>query len=43
MRLDHIAYKPSELTGVIYEFIEREGVGFCRDSVKELMESTKRQ
>ena len=33
--------KPSELTGVIYEFINREGVGFCKDSVKELMESTK--
>jgi len=33
--------KPSELTGVIYEFINREGAGFCKDSVKELMESTK--
>ena len=33
--------KPSELTGVIYELISREGVGFCKDSVKNLMESTK--
>jgi len=33
--------KPSELTGVIYEFINREGAGFCKDSVKQLMESTK--
>jgi catechol 2,3-dioxygenase-like lactoylglutathione lyase family enzyme len=33
--------KPSELTGVIYELISREGDGFCKDSVKKLMESTK--
>jgi len=33
--------KPSELTGVIYEFIEREGQGFCRENVKDLMNSTK--
>lgn len=33
--------KPSELTGVIYEFIEREGQGFCKENVKSLMESTK--
>ena len=33
--------KPSKLTGVIYELISREGDGFCRDSVKSLMESTK--
>jgi len=33
--------KPSELTGVIYEFIEREGHGFCADNVKNLMISTK--
>ena len=32
--------KPSELTGVIYEFINREGAGFCKDSVKKLMQST---
>lgn len=32
---------PHPLTGVIYELIERDGVGFCRDNVKALMESTK--
>ena len=34
--------KPSYLTGVIYEFIERDesSKGFCRDNVKDLMEST---
>ena len=39
--LTQVFTKPSELTGVIYEFINREGAGFCEDSVKELMESTK--
>ena len=39
--LTQVFTKPSELTGVIYEFINREGVGFCKDSVKQLMESTK--
>lgn len=33
--------KPSELTGVIYEFIERGVHGFCKDNVKDLMNSTK--
>lgn len=33
--------KPSALTGVIYEFIEREGHGFCSENVKQLMESTR--
>lgn len=33
--------KPSELTGVIYEFIEREAHGFCKENVKDLMKSTK--
>ena len=32
--------KPSELTGVIYELISREGDGFCEDNVKNLMLST---
>ena len=34
--------KPSELTGMIYEFIERgkDSKGFCKDNVKDLMEST---
>jgi catechol 2,3-dioxygenase-like lactoylglutathione lyase family enzyme len=38
--LTQVFTKPSELTGVIYELISREGVGFCKDSVKNLMEST---
>ena len=33
--------QPSEITGVIYEFIEREGHGFCETNVRDLMESTK--
>ena len=33
--------KPSELTGVIYELINRKGEGFCKDNVKALMESTR--
>jgi catechol 2,3-dioxygenase-like lactoylglutathione lyase family enzyme len=33
--------KPSELTGVIYELINRTDKGFCEDNVKGLMESTK--
>lgn len=34
--------RPSELTGVIYEFIERDrkSQGFCKDNVRDLMEST---
>lgn len=28
-------------TGVIFEFIKREGQGFCKDNVKALMQSTK--
>ena len=38
--LTQVFTKPSELTGVIYEFIERETVGFCKDNVKDLMKST---
>lgn len=33
--------KPSALTGVIMEFIERGAHGFCSQNVKQLMESTK--
>ena len=33
--------KPSQLTGVIYELIERGKHGFCADNVKNLMTSTK--
>lgn len=39
--LTQVFSKPSELTGVIYELISREGDGFCKDSVRQLMESTK--
>ncbi|RDJ35177.1 MAG: hypothetical protein DWQ19_10155 [Crenarchaeota archaeon] len=39
--LTQVFTKPSELTGVIYEFIERGEHGFCKDNVKNLMESTK--
>jgi len=38
--LTQVFTKPSELTGVIYEFIERGAHGFCQDNVKQLMEST---
>lgn len=33
--------QPSALTGIIYEFIEREKHGFCQENVKDLMTSTK--
>lgn len=39
--LTQVFTKPSELTGVIYEFIERGEHGFCQDNVKDLMISTK--
>lgn len=38
--LTQIFSKPHKLTGVIFEFIERKGFGFCKDNVKELMKST---
>lgn len=38
--LTQVFTKPSELTGVIYEFINRGVHGFCKDNVKNLMEST---
>lgn len=40
--LTQIFTKPSELTGVIYEFIERKEFGFCKDNVKSLMSSTEK-
>ena len=40
--LTQVFTKPSELTGVIYELINRTGDGFCKDNVKGLMESTKK-
>lgn len=39
--LTQVFSKPSSLTGVVYEFIEREGFGFCKDNVIQLMNSTK--
>lgn len=38
--LTQVFTKPSVLTGVIYEFIERGRHGFCQDNVKDLMLST---
>lgn len=39
--LTQVFTKPHPITGLVYEFIQRHGdKGFCRDSVKELMEST---
>ena len=39
--LTQVFTKPSAVTGIIYEFITRDGRGFCKDNVKALMESTK--
>jgi catechol 2,3-dioxygenase-like lactoylglutathione lyase family enzyme len=39
--LTQVFTKPSSLTGVIFEFIERGAFGFCKENVKALMESTK--
>jgi len=39
--LTQVFTKPSLLTGVIYEFIERGAHGFCKDNVQALMESTR--
>ena len=39
--LTQVFTKPTPFTGIIYEFIEREKHGFCQDSVKFLMESTR--
>lgn len=38
--LKQVFSKPHRLTGVIFEFIERDGYGFCKDNVKDLMLST---
>ena len=38
--LTQIFTKPHFLTGIIFEFIERKGFGFCKDNVKSLMKST---
>jgi catechol 2,3-dioxygenase-like lactoylglutathione lyase family enzyme len=39
--LSQVFTKPSELTGIIYEFITRDIHGFCKENVKDLMQSTK--
>lgn len=39
--LTQVFTKPSELTGIVYEFIKRDNFGFCLTNVKKLMESTK--
>lgn len=39
--LTQVFTKPSELTGVIFEFIERGVHGFCQKNVADLMQSTK--
>ena len=39
--LTQVFTKPSALTGVIYEFINRGRHGFCKDNVKDLMKSTR--
>lgn len=38
--LTQVFTKPSLLTGVIYEFIERGKHGFCQENVRDLMIST---
>jgi 4-hydroxyphenylpyruvate dioxygenase-like putative hemolysin len=38
--LTQVFTKPSDLTGIIYEFITRGEHGFCTENVKSLMEST---
>jgi catechol 2,3-dioxygenase-like lactoylglutathione lyase family enzyme len=39
--LHQVFTKPSLLTGVVFELIQRKNHGFCKDSVKKLMETTK--
>ncbi len=39
--LEQVFTKPSPFTGIIYEYISRGIQGFCRESVKDLMKSTK--
>jgi len=38
--LTQVFTKPSSITGVVYEFIERKTFGFCAGNVKALMMST---
>lgn len=39
--LTQVFTHPHPLTGVIYEFIERTTVGFCKENVRSLMESSR--
>lgn len=39
--LTQVFTKPSQLTGIIIEFIERSNFGFCRENVRAPMASTK--
>lgn len=39
--LTQVFTKPHKLTGVIFEFIERQEFGFCKENVAKLMTSTK--
>ena len=41
--LTQVFSTPHALTGVIYEFIERTGFGFCKDNVANLMRSSAEQ
>jgi catechol 2,3-dioxygenase-like lactoylglutathione lyase family enzyme len=38
--LTQVFSKPHAFTGVVYEFIERTGFGFCKENVANLMRST---
>lgn len=38
--LTQVFTEPHPVTGIIYELIERETQGFCKENVKDLMEST---
>ncbi len=39
--LTQVFTKPSEVCGVVFELIERDKFGFCKENVKALMESTR--
>jgi catechol 2,3-dioxygenase-like lactoylglutathione lyase family enzyme len=39
--LNQVFTRPSLITGVIFELIQRKNFGFCKDSVKQLMETTR--
>lgn len=39
--LTQVFTKPSQVCGVVFELIERDKFGFCKENVKALMESTR--